>query len=58
MKSVQPCPTSVQPRFCRIPVLHWDVQPVQPISIQKVVLVKTGVEGVKQGVRGRFWKLL
>ena len=40
------CPTSVQPHFPQITALDWDVQPVQPISIHKVVLIKKGDIGV------------
>ena len=39
------CPTSVQPHFPRITVHNWGVQPVQPISIHKVVLLKKGGYG-------------
>ena len=50
------CPTSVQPHFPKIALPHWDVQPVQPISIHKVVLVKRGIWGLYGGAGGVFGK--
>ena len=45
------CPTSVQPHFPRITVHNWGVQPVQPISIHKVVLLKKEDMGVVYGLK-------
>ena len=50
------CPTSVQPHFPQIALPHWDVQPVQPISIHKVVLVKKGGMEAYTGAGGVFGK--